>query len=362
MRADALAHYYFERDVSAERPAANRRVDDRIPSFNPRTGRRRCPAYGAESARRGTHTPVRVSRRVRVPEHDLVEIDRLGLGAPVAIYAEARLCVDEGRAVAAGAIVAIRHGSLVGAAERAVEPHINVAADVMGGIEAHLHRGPALPRQVAQADLRAHHHRRQGAGCAGGHLREETHALAEWARLDLEEGVGVAGRSVLEGILLDLVDDGAAELASRSRNVLGPIASDLKGEAIPHGLTEFHKVAGAGRAIGSDLDLRPFAGDDAARLGLHRPRARAFAVADVVPSQQHRLVRAVEPIPILHRDAADRLADRVLDDADAQRLQFAIELTGDPPLPQQPRRLRRIVREEFHEDWLRRPLRHRPRR
>src|SRR5215831_11010313 len=76
MRADALAHYYFERDVSAERPAANRRVDDRLPSFNPRPGRRR---LGAESARRGTHTPVRVSRRVRVPEHDLVEIDRLGL-------------------------------------------------------------------------------------------------------------------------------------------------------------------------------------------------------------------------------------------------------------------------------------------
>ena len=51
--------------------------------------------------------PVRVSRRVRVPEHDLVEIDRLGLRAPVAINAEARLCVDEGRAVAASAIVAI---------------------------------------------------------------------------------------------------------------------------------------------------------------------------------------------------------------------------------------------------------------
>src|SRR5215472_3449989 len=215
---------------------------------------------GAESARRGTHTPVRVSRRVRVPEHDLVEIDRLGLGAPVAINSEARPCVDEGRAVAAGAIVAIGHGALVGAAERAVEPHINAAADVMGGIEAHLHRGPALARQVAQADLRARHHRRQGAECAGGHLREETHALAEWARLDLEEGVGVAGRPVLEGILLDLVDDGAAGLSSRSRNVLRPIASDLKGEAVPHGLTEFYKVAGTGRAIGSDLDLRPFAG------------------------------------------------------------------------------------------------------
>jgi hypothetical protein len=49
-------------------------------------------------------TPQSVSRRVRVPEHDLVEKDHLGLRAPVTIYAEPRLCVDEGRAVAAGAV------------------------------------------------------------------------------------------------------------------------------------------------------------------------------------------------------------------------------------------------------------------
>ena len=61
-----------------------------------------------QSSRRRTHAPVRMSRRVGVPEHDLVEIDRLGLRAPVAVDAEARLCVDEGRAVAAGAIVADR--------------------------------------------------------------------------------------------------------------------------------------------------------------------------------------------------------------------------------------------------------------
>jgi hypothetical protein len=95
-------------------------------------GKRR-PAGGAESARRRIDTPVRVARRVRVPGHDLVDIDRLGLGAPVAINAEARLRVDEGRAVAAGAVVAIGHGSLVGA----VGPHINAATDVMGRVEAH---------------------------------------------------------------------------------------------------------------------------------------------------------------------------------------------------------------------------------
>jgi len=34
------------------------------------------------------------------PEHDLVEIDRLGLCAPVAINAEPQPCVDEGRTIA----------------------------------------------------------------------------------------------------------------------------------------------------------------------------------------------------------------------------------------------------------------------
>src|SRR6202030_1679062 len=158
---------------------------------------------------RRTHAPVRVSRWVRVPEHDLVEIDRLGLRAPVAVDAEARLCVDEGGAVAASAIVAIGHGSLVGAAERAVEPDVDAAAGIMGWIEAHLYRGPALPRQVAPADLRAHHHRRLRAGCTGGHLREEADPLAERPRLDLEEGAGVARLPALQGILLDLVDDRA---------------------------------------------------------------------------------------------------------------------------------------------------------
>src|SRR5712671_4707998 len=101
-----------------------------------------------QSSRRRTHAPVRVSRRVRAPEHDLVKIDRLGLRAPVAVDAEARLCVNEGGAVTEGAMVAIAHGSLVGAAERAVEPDVDAAAGAVGGIEAHLHRGPALPRQV----------------------------------------------------------------------------------------------------------------------------------------------------------------------------------------------------------------------
>src|SRR3984893_12642687 len=148
----------------------------------PRSGPRR------QSAWRRTHVPVRVSRWVRVPEHDLVEIDRLGLRAPVAIDAKARLCVDERHAVAARAVVAIGHGSLIGAAERAGEPDVDAATGAMRGIEAHLHRGPALPPEVASADLRTHHHGRLGTGCAGGHLREEAHVIAERPRLDFEEG------------------------------------------------------------------------------------------------------------------------------------------------------------------------------
>src|SRR5262249_59307002 len=103
-------------------------------------------------------------------------------------------------AVAAGAIVAIGHGSLIGAAERAVKPNIDLAAGVIVGIEAPLHRGPGLPRQVAPADLRSNHHRRPSARRAGGHLREETHALAEWPRLDLEEGAfGLRARPLKAG-------------------------------------------------------------------------------------------------------------------------------------------------------------------
>ena len=82
-------------------------------------------------------------------------------------------------------------------------------------------------------------------------------------------------------------------------------------------LTEFHQLASAGRAVGSHLDLRPLAWHDAARLSLHRRRARALAVADVVPSLQHPLARAVKPVALLHRDATDRLAGAILDDADA---------------------------------------------
>src|SRR5262245_12755117 len=132
----------------------------------------------------------------------------------------------------------------------------------MGGIEAHLYGGPGLLRQIASAELRACHHGRLGARGTSGHLCEEAHALAERSRLDLEEGTGVARLPVPEGILLDLVDHGAAELASRFRNILRPVTSDLERKTIPYGLTEFYQLAGASRAVGSHLDLRPLAGHD----------------------------------------------------------------------------------------------------
>src|SRR5215469_4196186 len=100
-----------------------------------------------------------------------------------------------------------------------------------------------LSRGRSRRQIWAHHHRRLGAGCASGHLREEAHALAKRPRLDLEEGAGVARLPALEGILLDLVDDGAAGLASRCWNVLRPVAGDFEGEAVPHGLAEFHQLA-----------------------------------------------------------------------------------------------------------------------
>src|SRR5215469_11345999 len=54
--------------------------------------------------------------------------------------------------------------------------------------------------RVAPADLRSNHHRRPSARRAGGHLREETHPLAEWPRLDLEEGAfGLRARPLKAG-------------------------------------------------------------------------------------------------------------------------------------------------------------------
>src|SRR5215472_5826748 len=66
--------------LTTERWCAGRRRGIE-PRCLPRSGRHR------QSSRRRTHAPVRVFRRVHVPEHDLVEIDRLGLGAPVAVDA-----------------------------------------------------------------------------------------------------------------------------------------------------------------------------------------------------------------------------------------------------------------------------------
>src|SRR6516165_943522 len=103
------------------------------------------------------------------------------------------------------------------------------------------------------------------------------------------------------------MDDGAAGLAPRRRNILRPVAGDFEGETVPDGLAEFHQRAGDCRAVGPHLDLRPLARDDAARLGLQLRRARSLAIADIAPGLQHRPAH-VEPVALLHRDAADSLA------------------------------------------------------
>src|SRR5262249_2022485 len=160
------------------------------------------------------------------------------------------------------------------------------------------HRSPALPRQVALADMHAPYRRRPVARCAGGHLREEMHALAKRPRLDLEEGAGVARPPYLEGILLDLVNDSPTGLPSRNRQALRPVAGDLERKTVPGGFTEFPQLPSAGRAVGSYLDLRPLAGHDAARLGRRRSRPRAFTAADVASCLQHRLARAGKPVAL----------------------------------------------------------------
>src|SRR4029077_16181710 len=75
------------------------------------------PEPHRQSSRRRTYAPARGALVFRIPEHDVVEIERLGLRAPVAVDAEARLCVDVGGAVAAGALAAFRPGGPGGGAE-----------------------------------------------------------------------------------------------------------------------------------------------------------------------------------------------------------------------------------------------------
>src|SRR5689334_18719852 len=96
--------------------------------------------------------------RVLAPEHDLVEIDRLRLGAPVAIDAEARLSVDEGDAVALGAVLGVAQRAVVGAAGAAVEPDFDPPGRVVRREEPDVDGGPGLARYVVgDADLLALH-------------------------------------------------------------------------------------------------------------------------------------------------------------------------------------------------------------
>src|ERR1051326_6535514 len=98
---------------------------------------------------------------VRVPEHDLVEVDGLGFRAPVAVDAEARLGVDEGDAVAARAVLGIAHRTAVGPAELSIEPDIDTSTLIVRRMQPHIHGDPRLPRNaVGHADLPAFDSRR----------------------------------------------------------------------------------------------------------------------------------------------------------------------------------------------------------
>src|SRR4051812_34606290 len=92
---------------------------------------------------------------IGLPEHDPIEIDRLGFGAPIAIKAEARLRIDVGRAVAADAVDGIAHRSAIGPAMDAVEPEIGAAGRVLRRVEPDMDRGPsAAGRRIDDAKSR----------------------------------------------------------------------------------------------------------------------------------------------------------------------------------------------------------------
>src|SRR5690349_3269881 len=90
---DGAGGVAYRRCIAPPRPPVSRRIRPAPPESHLQDHGQRPPRSGPHrlSSRRRPHAPVRVSLWVRVPEHDLVEIDRLGLQAPVAVDAEARL-------------------------------------------------------------------------------------------------------------------------------------------------------------------------------------------------------------------------------------------------------------------------------
>jgi len=98
----------------------------------------------------------------------------------------------------------------------------------------------------------------------------------------------------------------------------GQSPATLKANRYPHRGVEFHHLAGAGAAVGVDLELGALARRDAARLALHLARARALAAADIASFDQRCRACAVKRIAGLDGDPPDRLAARrVADAADA---------------------------------------------
>src|SRR5437773_2761827 len=125
---------------------------------------------------------------------------------------------------------------------------------------------------------------------------------------------------------------------------------------LPHSLEDYVGEENPVRVIEvfiDELDLAAlgFAGMTPAATG--RP---AYHPSTLLKIYLYGYLNRVPSSRRLERET-QRLANMVLNNADAQRLQLAVELTGDQPLAQQLRRRDRIVREEFCEDWLRRPLR-----
>ncbi len=212
----------------------------------------------------------------------------------------------------------VAHRSPIRSARRAIQPHIDAPAGILCWEQPHIDIGPAVARQIGNAESRAADDRRRGAGRARCHLREEARTLAERPRLDLEKGARAAILAVFGGILLDLVDDGAARLAPPRRAIARPVARHLEGKAVPNHLAEPDEFAGAARAVGVHLNLGPLGWRLAAWLGLHLGRTGTLGVADIGFGQQDRLACCIERVTVLDDDAANRLADGIGDDGDPQ--------------------------------------------
>ena len=125
----------------------------------------------------------------------------------------------------------------------------------------------------------------------------------------------------IKGLEVRVVDAGQADGETDGTKLFGALASALSDVPVD-------RVAGAFMITDGRVHDIPA---NAAGLGFHCSRARALGIADVNFRRLHRFGGAVERIALLHRDAADRVADRVPRHSNAHRPQLWGEQARDQP-------------------------------